>query len=142
MNPRTAHQEKVQELQRAAELLAQLEADGARISAPWYEFSTPDTEAMRQLEMRLASSAEHLASLSADLDRILKTLQDDGERTRFQEAYHLTQELLQSREASRTLLQTVLSNPNQAHAEYVRAVALKEKAAAEQAAQLASMFRR
>lgn len=112
------------------------------LSDAWFHFGEFQLEeAKRLLEIQNASLSS-LTRLSRDLDAWIKENPRDARLEDAQYAYQLVQEMIQSRSANTELLQTMLSDPIERHPEFGRALAIKERAACEQANTLQHLVQR
>lgn len=118
-----------------AEKVHDLEASGFQISSAWYELEPADRRELERLTGIVTESLNYLQKLAAELNRRLREVRlQMAERDQLQYAYNLTQELIQSRSAVLEILHTV---DDDAKLEYLRALAIKERAAETQAKTLA-----
>ncbi len=118
------------------------EREGMTLSDAWFHFGEFRTEeAERLLELQNASLSS-LTRLSSDLDAWIKEHPRDQRLEDAQYAYQLIQELIQSRSANTELLQNMLSDASERHPEFGRALAIKERAAWEQANTLQHLVQR
>ncbi|WDL97378.1 hypothetical protein [Alicyclobacillus sp. ALC3] len=120
--------------------IVDLEQQGASLSAGWLQFERGDSEDIEKLHTLSDRSHQRLSELSARLEDILGRLQPSEERRRMEQAYNITQELLQSRTANQSLLTKMLSSDQEFY-EYFRALAIKEQAAQKQSKQLEELLR-
>ncbi|MCF8564727.1 hypothetical protein LLE49_08300 [Alicyclobacillus tolerans] len=121
-----------QQVLELSQRVHQLEQQGMEISSGWYNFAPAERTELEQLTAISEQSLKTLEQLSEHLSAILKTQgASDDRRQSLQYAYNLVQELMQSRQANMEMLHTVLAQ-NKPYNEYLRALAVKEKAAASQ----------
>jgi len=115
-----------------AEHVEALEMKGKSLSEDWYQFETSKPADVQELFHVSLQSLDLLGQLSQALsERLSRGSATDTGRPKLQYAYNLTQELIQSREANLELLNHVLQGNSLQ--EYLRALSLKENAAAKQA---------
>lgn len=113
-----------------------------KLSDPWFHFGEfRIEEAKRLLELQNASLAT-LTRLAKSVDLWIREHPRDSRLEDAEYAYHLIQEMIQSRSANTELLQNMLSDPSERHPEFGRALAIKERAASEQANTLQQLVQR
>lgn len=125
--------ESAQDLVEMAAQIHDHERQGRDISAPWYHFEHADSDTVERLKTCTSESLELLNTLSRRLDEQLHA--DGGTNRMLQHAWHIVQELIQSRTASQEMLENILTD-GAGYQEFYRALSLKEKAAEQQARQL------
>ncbi len=130
---------EIDHIQSLASDIADLEQQGASLSAGWLEFERGDTEDIEKLHTLSDRSLQRLSELSSQLEEKLRQLQLGEERRRLEQAYNITQELLQSRTANQSLLTKMLTSDQEFY-EYFRALAIKEQAAQKQSKQLEELL--
>ncbi|OFW78668.1 MAG: hypothetical protein A2201_04335 [Alicyclobacillus sp. RIFOXYA1_FULL_53_8] len=115
-----------------AEHVEALEMRGKSLSEDWYQFKAGQPADVQELFDVSVQSLNLLGQLAQALsERLSGGSPTDPERSKLQYAYNLTQELIQSREANLELLNHILQGNSLQ--EYLRALSLKENAAAKQA---------
>lgn len=127
-------------IQSIAEEIQSLEAKGAKLTAAWAQFERGSTDDVRQVRELTAASLDRLTALSANLEEQLRQLDDGAERDRIEHAFHIVQELRQSRAANQSLLDQMLAGNSNRFFEYFRALAIKEQAAQTQSAELQNLL--
>ncbi|SFU74619.1 hypothetical protein [Alicyclobacillus macrosporangiidus] len=127
-------------LLRLAQDVWALEQEGANLSQTWYGFETPEAGALKRLHTVNGQALTKLERLAQGLDSRVRSA-DDGDRPHLQHAYHLVQELIQSRRAVHELVGAQLDG-RRAFDEDLRALGLKERAAAQQARKLCDTLKR
>lgn len=125
------------ELMQMANQINSLEKQTTEITHDWYQFAPADEEQFQRISELTGQTQQVLEQLSTKLDaRLRRQDESPGNRQRLQYAYNVVQELLQSRQATAELTASILDEPDTAYQEYLRALALKEKAAASQVSKL------
>lgn len=115
-----------------AEHVEVLEMRGKSLSEDWYQFEASQPDDVQELFDVSVQSLNLLGQLAQALsERLSGGSLTNHEHSKLQYAYNLTQELIQSREANLELLNHILQGNNLQ--EYLRALSLKENAAAKQA---------
>lgn len=127
-------------IQSLATDIAELEQQGAALSVGWLEFERGDKKDIEKLHTLSDQSHRQLSLLSSRLEHKLREMQPSDERRRLEQAYNITQELLQSRAANQSLLNKMMSSDEEFY-EYFRALAIKEQAAQKQSRQLEELLR-
>jgi hypothetical protein len=121
------------ELLHLANQIEALEEQTAQITSSWYQFAPGNETHLQQVAHLTAATRGKLEQLSTRLDAELRTPQvSPSKRQQLQYAYNTVQELLQSRQAAVDMASSIITQPGTAYQEYLRALALKEKAAAAQ----------
>jgi hypothetical protein len=111
----------------------ELEQQGMELSYPWFRFETAEPAEINKLKSLVYESRNSLSELSIALDERLKQELHGNRREQLQHAFNLVQELLTSRSA---VYDTIVLSEIDPHPEFLRAVAIKEKAAYDQARKL------
>jgi len=127
--------EDTDNLSDLARTVHDLEYQGVTLTADWYHEAPMHLNEIGKLADVTTSSIHYLRQLSNNLNKRLAQATEDN-RQPIQYAYNLVAELIQSREASREMLNTMSDDEKQQFREYFRALSLKEKAALSQADKL------
>lgn len=128
---------QVDDLSKLAEDIRSIETKSAALTADWRHFERGDASDVAELKRLSVRSEAYLEKLASGLQQRLRETQDDG---RLAQAYNIVAELRQSRSAVQSLLDPMSGSDGQSYFEYFRALAIKEKAAATQAAQLSKLL--
>lgn len=131
----------MENIQNLANGIAEIELQGAALSARWLQFERGGAEDIEKLHTLSERSHRHLCELSTKLEQQLQRMDPGDNRRHLEQAYNITKELLQSREANRSLLSEMKSSDTEGSYEYFRALAIKEQAAEKQSKQLVDLLR-
>lgn len=128
------------DLCKLAQDIVSLEDQGMQLTSNWVRFEPGDAADVAHLQHLSDTSVQRLTHLAQKLELSLQQKTDAKERHRFEHAYNIVMELLQSRAANQSLLEQMSRSDDLHFFEYFRALAIKEQAAAEQARQLEELL--
>jgi hypothetical protein len=125
-----------QSIKQLANDIHEIEQQGQLLSKNWFEFQSPNEGDVLKLQKLTDDSLTFLQRLESQLLKAIPHYQPENPQFQdMQHALNLTHELIQSRSASRELLQQI-GGEGHAYQEYFRALSIKEKAAENQSHKL------